>query len=382
MRWHKQLLIVAASVIALAAMTVAAFGATGRIASGKKEKVKARVHQGTLTVTGTSAGETLTLRLRAGDPTNLEIDVGDQGFDGFRFKRSRFDTIVVNAGGGDDVVRIDEVNGSFTDTEATSVNGEAGNDTLQGGSFGETLLGGDGDDTVDGNRGNDVGLLGGGDDTFVWDPGDGSDIVEGQAGSDTMLFNGSNAGERIDLSANGGRLRFFRDVGAVTMDTNEVETVDLRALGGADVVTVNDLTGTGVTSVKTDLAATGGGGDGQPDQVIVDGTGAADSVRVASAVDGVANVTGLAASVAIARAEVASNDTLTINALAGDDAVDASGLAADAIKLTADGGAGDDVLIGGEGDDVLNGGAGDDVLVGGPGIDILDGGPGDNIVIQ
>ena len=62
--------------------------------------------------------------------------------------------------------------------------------------------------------------------------------------------------------------------------------------------------------------------------------------------------------------------------------VEASGLAAGAIQLTADGGDGDDVLIGGDGNDMLLGGAGDDVLIGGPGIDILDGGPGDNIEIQ
>ena len=47
--------------------------------------------------------------------------------------------------------------------------------------------------------------------------------------------------------------------------------------------------------------------------------------------------------------------------------VDASGLAADASLLTANGGDGDDVLIGGAGDDTLLGGAGDDVLIGGPG---------------
>lgn len=92
--------------------------------------MKAKVHKDTLTVTGTSAAETLALRLRAGDPTTLEIDVGDPGLDSFRFKRSQFDRIVVNAGGGDDVVRIDEVNGAFTDAEATTINGEDGNDTL------------------------------------------------------------------------------------------------------------------------------------------------------------------------------------------------------------------------------------------------------------
>ena len=54
-------------------------------------------------------------------------------------------------------------------------------------------------------------FLGAGDDSFVWDPGDGSDVVEGQAGSDTMVFNGANVSEHIDLSANGPRLRLFRD---------------------------------------------------------------------------------------------------------------------------------------------------------------------------
>ena len=92
-------------------------------------------------------------------------------------------------------------------------------------------------------------------------------------------------------------------------------------------------------------------------------------------------VSGLAARVNVTGAE-AANDRLTVNALAGDDVVDASGLSANAIPLTANGGDGDDVLIGGDGTDTLTGGAGDDVLIGGPGPDVLDGGPGDNILIQ
>jgi Ca2+-binding RTX toxin-like protein len=91
-------------------------------------------------------------------------------------------------------------------------------------------------------------------------------------------------------------------------------------------------------------------------------------------------VLGLAAQVNITGAE-AVNDRLTLNMLAGDDVVEASGLAAGAIQLTADGGDGDDVLIGGDGDDVLTGGAGDDVLIGGGGIDVLDGGDGSDIEI-
>ena len=123
-------------------------------------------------------------------------------------------------------MRIDESNGSFTDTIPTTIDGGDGNDNLAGGKGIETLLGGRGNDSIDGNGGNDLALLGPGNDTFVWDPGDGSDTVEGQAGADTMLFNGANVSEQVDVSANGNRLKFFRVQGNITMDTAGVERVD------------------------------------------------------------------------------------------------------------------------------------------------------------
>jgi Ca2+-binding RTX toxin-like protein len=92
-------------------------------------------------------------------------------------------------------------------------------------------------------------------------------------------------------------------------------------------------------------------------------------------------VAGLSALVNIVGAEAAS-DRLMINALGGDDVVNASLVSSGAIGLAIDGGDGDDVLIGGAGNDTLTGGAGDDVLIGGPGNDVLDGGPGNNILIQ
>ena len=136
-----------------------------------------------------------------------------------------------------------------------SINGQGGDDTidasgldagaiglqLNGGDGVDTLIGSAGDDLFNGGRGNDVALMGAGDDTFVWNPGDGSDTVEGQAGVDTMLFNGANIGENIDISANGERVRFTRDVANITMDLNDVEHIDFNALGGADNIVVNDL---------------------------------------------------------------------------------------------------------------------------------------------
>ena len=78
----------------------------------------------------------------------------------------------------------------------------------------------------------------------------------------------------------------------------------------------------------------------------------------------------------------AAQDQLAIDGLAGDDVINGSGLAADAIQFHADGGDGNDVINGGAGNDTLLGGAGDDVLNGVPGQDTLDGGSGNNNVIQ
>ena len=54
-----------------------------------------------------------------------------------------------------------------------------------------------------------------------------------------MLFNGANVGEKIDISANGGRALFTRNIANIIMDLNDVERVDFRALGGSDFINVN-----------------------------------------------------------------------------------------------------------------------------------------------
>jgi Ca2+-binding RTX toxin-like protein len=151
-------------------------------------------------------------------------------------------------------------------------------------------------------------------------------------------------------------------------------------LGGADNITVNDLTGTDVQQVAIDLASPPGStmGDGQVDTVVINATNGDDAITVTNN-NGVVTVSGLAAEVTISGFE--ATDRIVINGLGGDDVIEASGLGT-AMLFTANGGDGDDVLIGSAGNDILNGGAGDDVLIGGPGQDVLDGGPGSNIVIQ
>src|SRR5438094_768839 len=266
----------------------------------------AKLKHGLLKVKGTRASDAIALHLKAGDPGTLQVDFGDDGSADFSFARNEIANIAVDARAGNDRVRIDDSNGAFTDAIPTAIDGGDGNDTLAGGKGGELLLGGDGTDSIDGNGGNDLALLGASDDTFVWDPGDGSDTIEGGDGTDTMLFNGANASEQVDLSANGNRLTFFRTQGNVTMDTAGVERVDFNALGGADLVTVNDLTGTDVTSVNVDLAGTLGGasGDGQPDRIVVNATNGNDAIDV-SGDAGVVKVSGLAPTVKILHPEAA-----------------------------------------------------------------------------
>jgi Ca2+-binding RTX toxin-like protein len=175
---------------------------------------------------------------------------------------------------------------------------------------------------------------------------------------------------------------FFRNIANVTMDLNDVERIEFNALGGADNIVVNDLSGTDVTEVNIDLAGTIGGtaGDGAADTITVQGT-SGDDVIVLVADSGSLVILGLATRIVIEHFEF-DKDTVVINGLGGDDVIEASGVVANGPKLILNGGDGDDVVIGGAGDDTLTGGAGDDVLIGGPGTDVLDGGPDDNVVIQ
>jgi Ca2+-binding RTX toxin-like protein len=376
----------AASAVVVAAVIAGAAGIVAGPAKGHNAPSKngrsghAKLKHGLLKVKGTRASDAIALRLKASDPGTLQVDFGDNGSADFSFARNKIAKIAVDARAGNDRVRIDDGNGAFTDAIPTAIDGEDGNDTLAGGTGSELLLGGHGNDSIDGNGGNDQALLGAGDDTFVWDPGDGSDTIEGQNGTDTMLFNGANVPEQVALSANGNRLTFLRDPGRVTMDTAGVERVDFNALGGADNVSVNDLSGTDVSDVNLDLAATIGGatGDGQADSVTVDGTNDDDTINVSGDGSGVA-VSGLAARVAIQHEE--PNDKLDVNGLGGNDAISAAALTAQAVTLTLDGGAGDDTIAGGQGIETLRGSEGNDSIDGNGGNDVAFLGDGDDTFV-
>jgi Ca2+-binding RTX toxin-like protein len=360
-------------------------------------------------VNALGAADTITVNdLTGTDAKQVAIDLSAPAGSGQGDGAS--DTVIVNGTAGDDHISIATsgssvvvnglaaqvtVAGAEAGKDSLVVNGAAGNDTINasaltagqinltinGGAGNDTITGSAGDDTVIGGTGNDTALLGAGNDTFVWNPGDASDTVEGQAGVDTLRFNGAIIDESIDISANGSRARLTRDIGTVTMDLKGVEHIDFNAKGGADAITIHDLSGTDVTVVNIDLAGTPGSGvgDSAPDTITIDGTAGNDVIQIVGDANGV-TIFGLAATVNITGFDAAT-DRLVINGLDGDDVITASGLAAGAIQLTANGGNGDDVLAGSPGNDVLHGDAGDDVLLGGGGQDVLDGGPGSNTVI-
>jgi Ca2+-binding RTX toxin-like protein len=413
-----------------------AIGLFGLTAPSAEAAYKAQVQTGTLHIIGDAASDKLSLSLSPTDPNTLLVDVGEDGTTDFAFGRSTFTAIDVEAGGGNDEVRI------LGDVPNVTVNGGAGDDTIIGGDGADVLLGGPGDDTIDGGRGNDTLDGGAGKDRFLWDPGDGSDSVEGGAGNDVLEFHGSNANENVDVSANGSRVRLFRDVAAINMDLNGVEGLDLSTLGGTDTVTVGDLTGTDLQKANIDLSGIRGSGtgDGQADTVIVNGTDGADDAKVSSSGGGVL-VAGLSTQVQVSGADP-SLDNVDVNTLGGDDTTESGVGLSGAAAVNVDGGSGSDTVTysgtaaadmigiardgagvatfapggtplistevenldvrglggddtitgqngiagltnltidGGAGDDTLSGGDGDDLLLGGPGNDLVDGGRGNDV---
>jgi hypothetical protein len=266
--------------------------------------------------------------------------------------------IMINGGAGNDNLSLDETNGALP---MAAIFGGNGNDVLVGGS---------GDDFFDGGPGSDTALMGAGDDTFEWKPGDGSDVVEGQGGFDALFFNGTDAAGKFDLSADGTRARFTRDVGNVAMDLGGIEEIDLFASGGADTITVDDQSTTGLNTFNLDLSSAGTG-DGQTDTVIINGTNGSDFGQIRSVgthIDAtvsaipVVHITG-----------TGPEDTLAVNMLGGNDTVDASNLAAGQIKLTVAGGTGNDTILGSQGGDTFlwNPGDGSDTINGQAGLDKL-----------
>ena len=147
-----------------------------------------------------------------------------------------------------------------------------------------------------------------------------------------LVFNGAGINEQATLSANDGRLSFFRTQGNVLMDSDGVERVDDNAAGGADSVMVDGLSSTDVRQTNLDL----GGTDGALDSVLVNATEGDENI----AIDGFptrVDVSGRANLVSIRRAE--PTDALAVDTRAGTDHVVTNNIAG-LLQVAVDGVAG------------------------------------------
>lgn len=279
--------------------------------------VRAHAHDGVVTITGTPFSDAIRLSLAAGDPATAEVHVNNDGAADLSFPVAGVRAIVVDGGRGDDRLSLDTSNGAFPDAVQVVLFGGAGDDELEGGLGHQVLLGGSGNDTIDGNQGADDQFGGSGNDTIIWDPGDGSDLADGGFGFDTMLFNGSDLAEIFRAVQSDNGVTFTRNLGTIVMDVRHTERIDLREFRGNDALTVENISNTALRQIDVDLA-----GDGFADNVIVNGSAAADTFQIAASAGAVDVSRAGAATTHITGADAPGGlqfDTLDVEGLGGTD---------------------------------------------------------------
>ena len=105
------------------------------------------------------------------------------------------------------------------------------------------------------------------------------------------------------------------------MDMDDVEQLDLTALGGADKMVVGDMSGTDFRLANVDLSGPAGGGDTAADEVTVQGIGARRP-RQTSRTDGSGGRRSTACRTTTRITGSETTDRLQVNGLAGDDTID------------------------------------------------------------
>jgi Ca2+-binding RTX toxin-like protein len=188
---------------ALAGTAAIAFGVSSASAAPNQCVVSIGVMQTTTTVTGTTANDTID----CGAATNAMVISGLAGNDSIT--GSGFaDTI--NGGDGNDTmtggIGNDGINGGLGDDTET---GSAGNDTITGGGGDDTQTGSAGDDKLTGDANADT--LNGGVGNDNLDGGTGVDIINGDADKDTLTGPPNdfakdtlNGGTEVDSCVSGG----------------------------------------------------------------------------------------------------------------------------------------------------------------------------------
>ena len=208
---------------------------------------------GVLRITGDGQDDKIVLKVDSSDPSLLAFDFdNNRVFDG-TFPLSSFNSIVFEMGAGNDLVAIDDRNGSFTDKKPTAMFGGDGDDFLQGGKGAEGLLGGGGNDTV------------------FWTAGGGNDVISGDAGSDKVLVRGTSGAETVTASSNESHVHVTLD--SELIDLNGVEDLDVLTFSGNDGIIASAGVG---TLIKLNLNA---GGFVRPDDDVVIGSDSGDVIE-------------------------------------------------------------------------------------------------------
>ena len=300
---------------------------------------------GALTVTGTSGGDVITLKLVGG-----QIRLSENGVVK-KLAQASVTSIQVFGGNGKDSISLQ---GAIT--APATLFGEAGNDSLHGGGGSDSINGGPGNDTLDG--------------------GEGADTLTGAGGNDTATY--ADRTDDLTITAEG-----IANDGAPGENDNVTTTIE-NIIGGSG----NDSI---VGNAANNLLLGGDGNDtltGVKGDDTLDGQAGADNMSGGSGLDTVtyasrtANVTvqlGPGPSTS-GCGESGENDTIfndieTIIGGAGNDVLNGDEFVSGP-NLLLEGGPGNDGLGGGSGNDTLEGGPGNDTIGHDPGNDVIDGGDG------
>ena len=233
-------------------------------------------------------------------------------------------------------------------TQAVSIVGTGGNNSIKGSKYADTISGGVGNDTVSLGGGNDVYIYSSGND-LIQDYKAGEDKISLASGSITsanlsssnVILNISNGGK---ITVKGGKDKAITIIDSNGKETSNIYPIDTLPAG----ITVKNSIVTAASTFKgnkIDLADY-------------------DATKVnAAAVTQAVSIVGTAAN----------------NSLKGGKGADT--IHGDEGKDTILGGANADLLLGDAGNDLLKGEAGNDTLAGGTGNDTLTGGAGNDVFV-
>ncbi len=135
---------------------------------------------GVLTARGTEGNDDISISLKAGDTTQLNVNMN--GVNHY-FARAAVNSIVVNGRLGNDSIQVSNANGVVP--FAIWCKGGGDKDTIVGGDFSDTIYGGAGGDSLDGGGGRD--FIKGGRDNDRISGGIDNDWLFGSAGNDSLL---------------------------------------------------------------------------------------------------------------------------------------------------------------------------------------------------